>query len=473
MNRLRNRLILVFAAATLAPLAVTWWVAVSLLEHSLSYSTTDQLDTLSRSLENAGRELYLRACDSLKRDAQTTPPVVYEEARKASWTGDVREFWESAEPERFVLTEDGILKYLTRRSEGVGLHTAKFGFNMARLAGEYRQARETVDRARARDLRRGLLFTFASLAAVVWLVSLGLLIFMAHRLSRPIQQLTAGLSRLASGDLGTRLEAGRDDEVGRAIRAFNHMAAQLQHSRERLVYLTQLASWQMLARKMAHELKNSLTPIRLTMEEILARREENDQEFIDQAARIVVDEVESLGRRVRAFSEFSAEPPLRPEAVDVNAAIEERIAFLRTGRPEVVYLTRLDRGDPCALADEDLLKGILTNLLENAAEAAGAGGSVMALTSIGDGQVTIEVHDSGPGLSEEARRSLFEPTISFKEHGMGLGLSIARKNALRLGGDILLVAGELGGAAFRVLLPQAVRQDGAAERQAAPFRVAI
>jgi signal transduction histidine kinase len=104
------------------------------------------------------------------------------------------------------------------------------------------------------------------------------------------------------------------------------------------------------------------------------------------------------------------------------------------------------------MADEDLLKGILTNLLENAAEAAGEGGTVLALTSASNGQVVIEVHDSGPGLSEEAKKSLFEPAISFKKHGMGLGLSIARKNALLAGGDILLVKGELGGAAFRVLL---------------------
>jgi signal transduction histidine kinase len=80
---------------------------------------------------------------------------------------------------------------------------------------------------------------------------------------------------------------------------------------------------------------------------------------------------------------------------------------------------------------------------------------VLARTSLANGQVSVEVHDSGPGLSEQARKSLFEPTISFKERGMGLGLSIARKNALLSGGDILLIAGELGGAAFRVVLPEA------------------
>ena len=91
----------------------------------------------------------------------------------------------------------------------------------------------------------------------------------------------------------------------------------------------------------------------------------------------------------------------------------------------------------------------------SAAEAAGEGGRILGKTATEEGRVAIEVHDSGPGLSEQARDSLFQPTISFKKKGMGLGLSIARKGALVSGGDIVLVKGELGGAGFRVLLPVA------------------
>ena len=113
----------------------------------------------------------------------------------------------------------------------------------------------------------------------------------------------------------------------------------------------------------------------------------------------------------------------------------------------------VDETAPPVLADQDLVKGILTNLLENAAEAAGDGGRILGVTRAANGRVAIEVHDSGPGLSEQARTSLFQPTISFKKKGMGLGLSIARKSALLSGGDIVVVKGELGGAGFRVLLP--------------------
>ena len=121
---------------------------------------------------------------------------------------------------------------------------------------------------------------------------------------------------------------------------------------------------------------------------------------------------------------------------------------------EVTYDLELDANLPAALADRDHVKGTLTNLLENAAEAAGSGGHVLGRTFASDGHVCIEVHDSGPGLSEDASRTLFEPTITFKKGGMGLGLSIARKNALLCGGDLMLIDGRLGGAGFRVVLPK-------------------
>ena len=135
------------------------------------------------------------------------------------------------------------------------------------------------------------------------------------------------------------------------------------------------------------------------------------------------------------------------------AVVTERLALLRPANPGVTYHLRLDDARPRVHAAPDLVNGILTNLLQNAAEAAGPDGAVLVQTRGEGGEVTIEVHDSGPGLSDEASATLFEPTITFKKHGMGLGLSIAKKNALLSGGDVTPIRGELGGAAFRVSLP--------------------
>jgi len=457
VNRLRNRLILIFLAATLIPLAATVWLTTSLLDQSLSFSAIGQLGELSNSLEQTGLEFYQGQRKELKRRAETREmePRKYLVADRTNWPEYVKEFADSDDGERFVTTgqQGDRLDYLVRHGRDIWSYSDSLGdVHMERLTGEIRDARALVRDFGEHDLRRGFKVTYILLAASFWLVSLALLIYLAHRTSRPIQQLTAGLTELAAGDLNARVQTGRDDEVGRAIQAFNHMAGKLQESTERLVYLRQLESWQTLARKMAHEVKNSLTPIRLTVEEMLARHQEADRGFMQQATQIVVDEIESLERRVRAFSQFAAEPPVVASPLDVNSLLQERIAFLKTAHPEVAYDCRLS-DLPRVLADQDLIKGILTNLLENAAEAAGEGGRILGLTAAEQGRIAIEVHDSGPGLSEQARASLFQPTISFKKKGMGLGLSIARRSAMLSGGDIVLVKGELGGAGFRVLLP--------------------
>ena len=451
---LRNKLLTVFLAATLVPLLATFWVTMSLLEQSLSYSSTAELDELSRSLETTARKFYLNTRVELEAEVARGHAPATRPARER-WNEATKEFWASGEHDRFLLQGESQdrLEYLVREPAGVAVYSKPLGLKMKAVTDQYRRARQTVAENRARNLRRGFNYTYVFLTVAIWFGSLVILIFFANRLSRPIRMLTAGLSELSKGNFAWRLTARGHDEVGLATEAFNRTATQLEFSRDRLVYLTQLASWQVLARKMAHEVKNSLTPIRLTVEEMVARHQESDRVFLEQAAAIVVDEVESLERRVRAFSEFSAEPDVHPESLDVNQLVEERIAFLKSAHPEVSYAVRLSGAVPSALADQDLVKGILVNLLENAAEAAGTGGRILAATSSSPERVLIEVHDSGPGLSEQARKSLFQPTISFKKRGMGLGLSIARKSALILGGDIVVVAGELGGAGFRVTLP--------------------
>jgi nitrogen fixation/metabolism regulation signal transduction histidine kinase len=460
VNRLRNRLILIFLAATLAPLAATIWLTIAVLEGSMNFSANGDLEALSQSLERTGREFYQRQSEGLKRQAAngTVTPVKYTAAELDKWPPAVKDFAESDELERFAHAgnQGDRLDYFVRHGDDVWVYSSSLGgVAMERLTSEIGHARALAEAARDRDLKGGFKLTYLLLATSFWILALALLVYLAHRISRPIQELTAGLTELAAGDLKARVKVDRDDEVGRAIQAFNDMAGKLQESTERLVYLRQLASWQTLARKMAHEVKNSLTPIRLTVEEMLARYDEADRPFMEQATQIVVDEIETLEKRVRAFSQFAAEPPVTPAPVDVNSLLEERIAFLKSGHPEVAYDCRLAGDVPRVLADQDLVKGILTNLLENAAEAAGEGGQILGVTSAVSGRVAIEVHDSGPGLSEQARSSLFQPTISFKKRGMGLGLSIARKSALLSGGDIVVVKGELGGAGFRVLLPVA------------------
>ena len=455
---LRTRLALIFIAATLVPLGLTVWVTTLLLDSSLKLSPVDQLASISRSLEKTGREYYRQACDRLKADAAAgkLPGKTYLSPSAPEY---VAAFWNGEEKEAFTTTGElgDTLVYMARGADGVVAWSTPLRIKMGELSREYRTARQTVATNALGDLRRGFFVTWSLLATAIWIFSLAVVWILANRFSKPIGQLTSALSSLAAGNFQIRIPTERRDEIGRATEAFNRTASQLEQNRDRLIYLTQLASWQVLARKMAHEVKNSLTPIRLTVEEMVFRSEDAkspaNKAFLTQAADIVVDEIETLERRIRAFSEFSAEPPVCPELLDLDQLVEERIAFLKSAHPEVRYAVEFAGNNANALADQDLVKGILVNLLENAAEAAGEGGEILTrVTPLAD-RIAIEIHDSGPGLSEMARKSLFQPTISFKKRGMGLGLSIARKSALLSGGDILLIAGELGGAGFRILLP--------------------
>lgn len=447
---LRTRLIIAFVAATVPPVALTWWTSVALLDRSLAMSPTQQVDALSKSLEKTGREVYQRARARLAEEveAERLKPAVL-----ATQDPRVHDFWESGRSEEFSLTaEGGKIQFLRRVEDAVEVYESDLnGINLHAVTEQYKQARELLQSSRDRDLKRGFSLTFAVVALAVWAASLAGLIWWAHRLSRPVQRLTDALHRVAAGDLSVRIDDRRNDELGVAIGAYNDMAEQVERSREKLVHVTKLASWQSLARKMAHELKNSLTPIRLTMEEIAVRYPQDD--FVDQASQIVVDEVVALERRVRAFTELASEPPVQLDPLNLNFIVEERVQFLKAAHPEIGYDLVLADESPTAFADADLVRGVLTNLLENAAHAAGRGGVVRTRTWRKNGTVFAEVHDSGPGLNAQARAALFEPTISFKKGGMGLGLSIARRGAVLCGGDLSLIDSELGGAAFRLTLP--------------------
>ena len=457
MHSLHYKLILIFLAATLIPTGAILWMSAALLNYSLSYAATEDISRLSQSLEDVARNYYRQSCEILKKDSVsgTIEARKWNPGELSDQQDSLKQFWESGEPERFARsqTNGDRLLYMIRKDAEVWVYSKPFGLSMTELEQQLQQTRSQLEVLHQHDLRKGFTLTLLVLSGIVWILALASVFYMANRIGRPIRELTNGLHRLAGGDFDVRVRTDRRDEIGQAIRAFNHTADHLQQSRNRLIYLTQIASWQKLARKMAHELKNSLTPIRLTVEEIVARHPSEDRQFLDKAAGVVIREVESLQQRVRAFSDFAAEPVTKKESLDMNSLLKERIQFLSVEHPDVHYAFEPCNRLPAVRADADQVRGILTNLLQNAAEAAGPEGKVLAIVRKKESTLVVEVHDSGSGLSEEARRSLFEPSISFKKNGMGLGLSISRKNALLAGGDLSVIEGMMEGTGFRLELP--------------------
>ena len=224
MNRLRNRLILVFVAATLLPLGLTLWTTTSLLERSFGLAPLAELDAVSKSLEKTGRELYQQARESLRRDAaegRATPRRVPPNEAQA--------FWESGALEQFELSGDqgDRLDYYVRRDDEVWIYSRPIGVGLGELTRQYAEARQALQTSGVRDFRRGFNRTLLVVAAALWLAALAALIYLAARISRPVRQLTQGLGRVAAGDLAARVPPGGSDEIGAAVEAFNYMADQL------------------------------------------------------------------------------------------------------------------------------------------------------------------------------------------------------------------------------------------------------
>ena len=209
-------LIAAFLAATVVPLVATIWITTALVDRSLGYATTGELDRLSRRLEETVRALYQRERDALREDALAgrSTATTYGEAAVAGWPEPVRAFWSSGEAERFDVSgpEGDRVDYMRRLPpagggpSGVAVYSRDLGgIHLDELRAELRQAREVVGSIEGRDLRRGFTLTLLLLLGAAWLVSLVPLVVIAHRTSRPIRQLTAALSDFAGGDWSRRM----------------------------------------------------------------------------------------------------------------------------------------------------------------------------------------------------------------------------------------------------------------------------
>jgi len=199
VRRLHYKLILVFLAATLIPTAAIVWMNALLLDHSLSYVATEDLETLSKSLEETARGYYRQSCDILKREAvagrieaRRWNPGEFTEAQAA-----LKQFWESGEPERFEHSEpDGdLLLYIVRQDKDILVYSRPLGLKLAELEKQLQQTRSRLDVLQRYDLRKGFMLTLLILSSAVWILALATMFYMAKRISRPIQDLTAGLHR--------------------------------------------------------------------------------------------------------------------------------------------------------------------------------------------------------------------------------------------------------------------------------------
>ena len=282
-------------------------------------------------------------------------------------------------------------------------------------------------------------------------------VYMARRTTRPITLLQQHTRRIAAGDLDTRIEVGSRDELGDLADSFNRMAGELRVSREALVKAEKEAAWREMARQVAHEIKNPLTPISLSANLLLRARKDDAAGFDDMLERtieMIQRQVSNMRDIAADFSAFAGARAAEPEHVELAALVHGVLEFERAWAQELgVELVETGSGGG-VFADRRELERVLINLVSNALEAMPDGGTLSADVSTADGRVVLVLRDTGTGLSEEARERLFEPYFTTRTHGTGLGLAICKRVVDELGGTIELRAADDGpGTVVRVELP--------------------
>jgi nitrogen fixation/metabolism regulation signal transduction histidine kinase len=257
------------------------------------------------------------------------------------------------------------------------------------------------------------------------------------------------------------VEVHSRDEVGQLANAFNEMTDQLTEQREQLVQTERVAAWRELARRLAHELKNPLFPLQLTVENLQRAREQTSEQFDEvffESTATLRAELESLKTIVSRFSDFAKMPTPEFEQVDLNELVRSAIKLFEPqlapmGRPPITPELYLDEKLPKPMADPILLRRALENLILNSLDAMPAGGTLTVRTAHRPGAVRLEVTDTGEGLSPEECSRLFTPYYTTKRHGTGLGLAIVQSVVSDHSGRIEVESAPGAGATFRIELP--------------------
>jgi two-component system nitrogen regulation sensor histidine kinase NtrY len=311
-------------------------------------------------------------------------------------------------------------------------------------------------------LTRHILQIAGVVAGAALLIGLLISLWVSARITRPLEELAEGAREVASGRWDTVIDLRGKDEIGQLASAFNEMTQTLAAQREQLVQTERVAAWRELARRLAHELRNPLFPLQITVENLQKARQLDAKQFLEvfnESTATLKAELANLNTIVGRFSDFSKMPAPHFARVNVNEALRNAVRlfepqFNAVSKPPVIPEYFLTEPLPEIDADADLLHRAFQNLVLNALDAMPAGGTLTLRTTEHEGNVRIEVSDTGKGLTPEECSRLFTPYYTTKVQGTGLGLAIIQSVISDHHGTISVSSDEGHGTTFRIELPQ-------------------
>lgn len=302
------------------------------------------------------------------------------------------------------------------------------------------EGEETVDR---RTEKRTTSIALVITAVLVIALSFWVSRTLARGINTPIQSLVTGTQQISDGNLDYKVEVKTDDEFADLARAFNRMGNDLKKRTEELRRAEQIAAWQNIAQKLAHEIKNPLTPIQLSAQRLQRRYQNDDEDFaalLDRCTQTIITEVEGLRHLLDEFSLLARMPSPKITSVNLRETIYETLDLFDDIPSNIDCQIDASPELPLVTADAEYLKRAFFNLIKNALEAMSEMNkptlTIRAFTSADSSKVCVRISDTGPGIPLEMRPKLFMPHVSTKKDGMGLGLAIVKKILTDLGGDI-------------------------------------
>ena len=346
-----------------------------------------------------------------------------------------------------------------KRAEGVTAPSSVAGTPIRDVAGTTLGALVvTVSGAERVQVIRSLYWAAVVAGALGLLAAMVLTVVLAHRITAPVADLVRASREVAGGNLEYRIRPRGDDEMARLSGAFNQMASSLQEHRERLVQAERVAAWRELARRLAHELKNPLFPLQLSIENLRRARQTdpaNFNEVFAEGTTTLLAELEELEQIVARFNDFARMPRPEPEQTDLRGLLEKtaRLYEARIRQESIALDLQLAHEPVVAHADPYLVSQALGNLVLNALDAMPGGGRLELCAFAHNGRAVVEVADTGRGLTEDEQQHVFSPYYTTKQHGTGLGLAIVQSVVADHGGRITVESAPQKGTRFRIELP--------------------
>ena len=359
-----------------------------------------------------------------------------------------------------------ILRHLSRHRIDGGDYAVLSGIVLsAGFASQVRSITESLETfnqlGRYKDLFKRVIVVFYFLFSFpVFLLSILVSFLLADEIIQPIVNLEEATRRVAEGDFTVRILSRPNDELSVLVSSFNRMVGELSGSRKKLLQAEKISAWQEIAKRLAHEIKNPLTPIKLSAQRILKKHNHNRDEFdriLVPAITAIIEEVENLDKMLIEFREFTRLPLPDPELLNLKSLVKEVTAMYRqlsrgvrvdiSGIPEELELS----------VDRNQMKQVFANLLKNAIQAMADSGEISLSADIVEKEdrafCRIWIRDTGEGIDELVGESIFHPYFTTKKDGTGLGLAIVERVIFDHSGTIRFETQKNIGTTFIIDLP--------------------